>query len=183
MKLVFESKYYLPEEIEILIYYHIIICVVGIILVIYFRKMIFKEIGIFIFALLMVGIYFIIVKITIISPSKYIHNSLESGTYKVVDGIISDLKPMPKNGHVQETFNINGVKFSTLSLENNNKTMFFNMTKYYGSPIQRNGQRVLAYYIESEEEKLCLFFLPRCIEFGDEPVNKIIKLWVSGIKE
>jgi len=54
------------------------------------------------------------------------------------------------------------------------------MTKYYGSPIQKNGQKVKIYYIKLKPEKLCIPLLPRCIEFGDKEVNKIIKMWVDG---
>ncbi len=104
---------------------------------------------------------------------------MKNGTYKIVEGEVSNLKPMPKNGHIREEFSVKNIHFSTISLKDNKYTMFFNMTKYYGSPIQKNGQKVKIYYLESKPEKLCFPLLPRCIEFGDETVNKIIKLWVD----
>jgi len=95
MNLVFESAYYLPNEIDCLIYLHLIIICICIFLIIYFKKKIFKEIEIFIFTLIIAVIYYKFVESTIINPSITIHNSFQNKTYKVVEGEVDNLKPMP----------------------------------------------------------------------------------------
>lgn len=179
MELVYISSYYSYEEIQMIYLVHILVAGVIIFLALYYKEKIleYKEISIF-FIIFAIFYFFIMIERTIIVPSEDINEAFKNKTYKVLEGKIEKLKPMPKAGHVQETFEVNGVKFNmNYGNEPGDNTFFFNLTKYYGSPIQKNGQYVKIYYLEDKPAKICLFFLPKCLEIK-EP-RGIIKLWVQ----
>ncbi|PKL92735.1 MAG: hypothetical protein CVV21_02980 [Candidatus Goldiibacteriota bacterium HGW-Goldbacteria-1] len=69
-------------------------------------------------------------------------NALISGKCKVVEGIITDFKPMPYNGHQQEEITVQGVTFNFSD---------FSMTSSYRNTVShggllKSGVKVRIYY-------------------------------------
>jgi hypothetical protein len=140
MKLVFESTYHTVSGIEDLYLIHIFLLLVILLLGFIFRKKVFEYKGMIIFFVICLFFYYLGLE-SKIKLSQKIDNALKYDKYLVAEGVIENFIPMPLSGHVREIFNVKDIEFTTLSLENNKNTMFFNMTKYYGSPIQKMGRK------------------------------------------
>jgi hypothetical protein len=84
-------------------------------------------------------------------------------SYQVEEGKIYNFKPMPKSGHGQESFEVNGKYFSIGYTGNypKTKTLFYTLTKNRNGPIKKNGQKVKIFYIDILGK------------------NKIIKMWIE----
>jgi hypothetical protein len=69
----------------------------------------------------------------------------ESHEYKVVEGVVADFSPMPYGGHRDETFALNGMKFSYSDFD---KSYYgFNNTQSHGGPIGQNKKVRLSYFV------------------------------------
>ena len=66
-----------------------------------------------------------------------------AGQYSVVEGSVANFHPMPASGHDNETFSVNGVRFSYSDFDG---SPCFNNTASHGGPM-REGLRVrIAYW-------------------------------------
>lgn len=176
MQLVFESTYHLPDKIEFLYNIHIITIIIILILSIIFKNKIYRYKGLIVLFLICSFFYYQGLNSTI-ELSKEIHKSFLDKSYKVLVGEIKNLKPMHPSGHGLETFEVNGISFSTsYGNTSEDNTFFFNLTKAYGSPIRRNGQKVKIFYLPTKVNKLCIPFIPECLKVKDK--RGIIKLWL-----
>jgi energy-coupling factor transporter transmembrane protein EcfT len=112
-----------------------------------------------IWILLTVG-YFTLQKNTELIKLKELFTN---GNYEIVEGTVNNFDPMPYGGHKQETFDVNGIKFSysdygtTVGYRDT-----FRNTRSHGGPIYA-GVYVKIYYIHDEN-------------FND---NFIIGLWIK----
>ena len=70
------------------------------------------------------------------------------GEYQIVEGYVENFDPMPYEGHANETFEINGVKFS---YSDYNIHPGYNNTKSHGGVIKENGQHLKIGYVYLNE--------------------------------
>lgn len=75
-------------------------------------------------------------------------NMIKTGDYLVVEGIVEEFSPMPKGGHANESFYIEGVFFE---YSDYNGGVGYNSTYHYGGVIRENGQRLQIVYCEKED--------------------------------
>ncbi len=68
----------------------------------------------------------------------------KKGEYKTVEGYVENFVPMPYEGHANETFEINGVKFS---YSDYSVQPGYNNTKSHGGVISGNGQHLRIHYV------------------------------------
>jgi len=182
--LVFESSLIMGTE--YFIYINSIIVILGIIFIMIVKKNMYlkdKTSSVRIKSMI-VALFFIIFNSMSIygyvefhNQIEYVKNVINKKKYIVIEGEIKNLKAMPTSGHTTEDFDIGDVHFKISFTGNSpdDKTLFYTMTKYRDGPIQKNGQKVKIYYIEEAQKKLCIPFLPRCLEFNG--TNEIIKMW------
>jgi hypothetical protein len=69
----------------------------------------------------------------------------ESKQYKVVEGIVENFHPMPYSGHSNESFTVNGIKFSYSDFDVS--YYGFNNTQSHGGPISQNKKVRLSYFV------------------------------------
>lgn len=79
--------------------------------------------------------------------------ALEKGTYMEVEGVVTDFSPAPREGHQNESFNVNGVHFEYSDFEID---YGFQQSKSHGGPIDK-GVFVRIHYLD----------------------GRILRLWVS----
>ncbi len=70
------------------------------------------------------------------------------GEYQIVEGYVENFDPMPYSGHADESFEINGVKFS---YSDYNIHTGYNNTKSHGGVIKENGQHLKIGYVYLNE--------------------------------
>ena len=70
------------------------------------------------------------------------------GEYQIVEGYVENFDPMPYEGHTDESFEINGVKFS---YSDYNIHPGYNNTKSHGGVIKENGQHLKIGYVYLNE--------------------------------
>ena len=70
------------------------------------------------------------------------------GEYQIVEGYVENFDPMPYEGHANETFEINGVKFSYSDYDIHPG---YNNTKSHGGVIKENGQHLKIGYVYLNE--------------------------------
>ena len=70
------------------------------------------------------------------------------GEYQIVEGYVENFVPMPYEGHADESFEINGVKFS---YSDYNIHPGYNNTKSHGGVIKENGQHLKIGYVYLNE--------------------------------
>jgi hypothetical protein len=80
-----------------------------------------------------------------LSGDSACRRALEKGDYSVVEGAVSDFKPMPYEGHAEEQFRVNEVHFSYSDYED---SPGFNRTASHGGPI-REGMTVRITYSDT----------------------------------
>lgn len=73
-------------------------------------------------------------------------NAYESGQYEIVEGYVENFKPMPYEGHSNESFEINGVEFSYSDYE---ITSGYHNAKSHGGVIEGNGQYLKIGYVQN----------------------------------
>ena len=66
------------------------------------------------------------------------------GEYQTVEGYVENFVPMPYEGHTNESFEINGIKFS---YSDYNIHPGYNNTKSHGGVIKENGQHLKIGYV------------------------------------
>ena len=66
------------------------------------------------------------------------------GEYQTVEGYVENFDPMPYEGHTDESFEINGIKFS---YSDYNIHPGYNNTKSHGGVIKENGQHLKIGYV------------------------------------
>ena len=94
------------------------------------------------------------------SNYKRLESILANGQYKIVEGQVENFDPMPYGGHKDESFTVNGIKFS---FSDYTVTNAFNNTKSHGGPIDENSY-VKIYYTAGGKN------------------NYILKLWIRDYK-
>lgn len=77
----------------------------------------------------------------------------EAEQYNVIEGIVEDFHPMPYSGHREESFTVNGVKFSYSDFDVS--YYGFNNTESHGGPISP-GRRVRLSYVASDGKNIIL---------------------------
>ena len=70
------------------------------------------------------------------------------GEYQIVEGYVENFDPMPYGGHADESFEINGVKFSYSDYSIHPG---YNNTKSHGGVIKENGQHLKIGYVYLNE--------------------------------
>ncbi len=75
---------------------------------------------------------------------KAIVGAYENGEYEVVEGYVENFDPMPGEGHKDESFEINSVKFS---YSDYTITFGYNNAKSHGGVIEGNGQHLKIGYV------------------------------------
>ena len=73
-------------------------------------------------------------------------NAVRNHRAQVIEGVVTDFKPMPYTGHAMESFAVNGVRFEYSDFV---ITAGFNNTSSHGGPI-REGLPVKIWYSGGE---------------------------------
>jgi|MudIll2142460700_1097286.scaffolds.fasta_scaffold65312_2 hypothetical protein len=94
------------------------------------------------------------------SNYKRLKSTLTNGRYKIVEGPVENFDPMPYSGHKEESFTVNGIKFS---FSDYIVTNAFNNTKSHGGPIDENSYVKIYYTVGGKN-------------------NSILKLWIRDYK-
>ena len=79
-----------------------------------------------------------------VAEYKAVVGAYEKGEYEVVEGYVENFVPMPYEGHSDESFEINSVKFS---YSDYTITFGYNNAKSHGGVIEGNGQHLKIGYI------------------------------------
>ena len=74
--------------------------------------------------------------------------------YEIVEGYVENFDPMPYEGHKDESFEINGVKFS---YSDYNITFGYNNAKSHGGVIEGNGQHLKIGYVINNGENIIVY--------------------------
>lgn len=85
---------------------------------------------------------------------KKIAKQYEVGNYEIVEGFVEDFEPMPYDGHGNESFEINGVKFSYSDYIN---ICGYNNAKSHGGVIEGNGQHLKIGYISYNKMNVIVY--------------------------
>jgi hypothetical protein len=100
--------------------------------------------------LLVIGVWGLFWNYLILPPSWRIYQDheraqeqLRSGDCEIVEGTVERFHPMPRHGHSQESFTVNGVHFSYSDF--NISRPGFNHTESHGGPIH-SGMHVRIHY-------------------------------------
>lgn len=80
----------------------------------------------------------------------FLNKAYKEGRFRVVEGVVTNFKPMPYEGHARESFDIQD---KTFKYSNYNITAGFNDTASHGGPI-REGLNVRASYVGNAIIKL-----------------------------
>ena len=78
----------------------------------------------------------------------------KDGEYQVVDGYVENFDLMPYEGHKDESFEINSVKFS---YSDYNITFGYNNAKSHGGVIKGNGQHLKIGYVVNNGENIIVY--------------------------
>ena len=84
----------------------------------------------------------------------YIINRYKTGDYSIVEGTVENYKPMPVEGHANESFSISGIEFS---YSNISSMAGYSKTKHYGGVITGDGQRLKVGYVEYKGNKYIVY--------------------------
>jgi predicted PurR-regulated permease PerM len=79
-----------------------------------------------------------------------LQNAMQNNLADFVEGTVTNFSPMPYSGHVDESFEVNGHKFSFSDFA---ITAGFNNTKSHGGPIDE-GVHVRIWYIKNKIARL-----------------------------
>lgn len=97
-----------------------------------------------IFGMIMAGFVFSVFLSNDIDLYNTCVKAYKSGNYEIVEGYVENFVPMPKEGHVQESFDVDGVHFE---YSENSVTCAYSQTEPYGGVI-RNGQYLKIGYVD-----------------------------------
>ena len=98
--------------------------------------------------ILFVALLSTVVLIAQLNMYNKIVGAYSRGEYQIVEGYVENFEPMPYEGHADETFEINGVKFS---YSDYNIHPGYNNTKTHGGVIKENGQHLKIGYVYLNE--------------------------------
>jgi hypothetical protein len=87
----------------------------------------------------------------IISDERYFRNPIETKNYSIVEGVTESFSPMPENGHGNESFIVNGIRFE---YSDYNVIKGYHQTSRNKGLITRNGQMVRISYFTIDNENL-----------------------------
>lgn len=85
---------------------------------------------------------------------KNVVGAYKNGDYEIVEGYVQKFIPMPYEGHSDESFEINGVKFaySDYSIQSG-----YNNAKSHGGVIKGNGQHLKIGYVSYNNENIIVY--------------------------
>ena len=98
------------------------------------------------FYLIFASLWTLVALLTTSLDSYRACGALKSGDYEVVEGRVENFTPMPWEGHADESFDVNGVRFSYSDYE---ITAGFNNSASHGGPV-RSGLPVRIAYKDGE---------------------------------
>ncbi len=78
----------------------------------------------------------------------------KAGDYEIVEGYVENFVPMPYEGHSEESFEINGVKFSYSDYQ---ITFGYNNAKSHGGVIAGNGQYLKVGYVVDNDTNIIVY--------------------------
>ena len=110
-----------------------------------------------IFCVCVAGFMFLLSILTVFSTAleyETIVGAYKDGEYQVVEGYVEKFDLMPYEGHKDESFEINSVKFS---YSDYNITFGYNNTKSHGGVIKGNGQHLKIGYIDVNGENIIVY--------------------------
>ena len=90
------------------------------------------------------AIFSIVVLLGQIDMYNKIVRAYEQGNYQIVEGYVENFDPMPYGGHKQESFDINGVSFSS---SDSSVQPGYHNAKSHGGVITGNGQHLKIGYV------------------------------------
>ncbi|MDB4582934.1 hypothetical protein N9164_07270 [Draconibacterium sp.] len=99
-----------------------------------------------------------------VSNEQRLKETIETKSYKVINGQIEDFSHRTESGHVFESFKVQGVMFEYSDYIINEG---FHQTSKNGGPIKKNGQQVRISYITKENENLILKLEIKSNKFTD----------------
>ena len=102
-------------------------------------------------ALLFTLVISIIVGIDQFNLYRTVVGAYESGDYEIVEGYVENFDPMPRQGHKNESFDIDGIHFS---YSDNRVMTGYHNTKVKGGVITGNGQYLKIGYISRGTDDL-----------------------------
>lgn len=85
---------------------------------------------------------------------KNVVGAYKSGDYKIVEGYVENFIPMPYEGHSDESFEINGVKFaySDYAIQSG-----YNNAKSHGGVIEGDGQHLKIGYVFHNNQNIIVY--------------------------
>ena len=105
------------------------------------------------------GFFFIFVFSVIVGIYQYdmyknVVGAYESDDYEIVEGYVENFIPMPYEGHSDESFEINGVKFaySDYAIQSG-----YNNAKSHGGVIEGDGQHLKIGYVSYNNENIIVY--------------------------
>ena len=105
-----------------------------------------------------VGIQVLFLGLIVCGTHLYGYNKLmdsyKSGQYEIVEGYVENFKPMPYEGHSDESFEINGVAFSYSDYE---ITSGYHNAKSHGGVIEGNGQYLKIGYVHNVKGNIIVY--------------------------
>lgn len=111
------------------------------------KKTIYKTIGFF--GLCITLIYILSTSYLLYYKAYIFQEVLKNKKYKITEGKVENFESMPKGGHKDESFSVNGLFFRYSDF---GPTPAFNNTQIHGGPI-KEGLFVRIYYVIFQEER------------------------------
>ena len=95
-----------------------------------------------------------IVSLSQIDMYKNVVGAYKTGDYEIIEGYVQNFIPMPYEGHSDESFEINGVKFaySNYSIQSG-----YNNAKSHGGVIKGDGQHLKIGYVSYNNENIIVY--------------------------
>ena len=94
----------------------------------------------------------VLVAFSTVAEYKAVVGAYENGEYEIVEGYVENFDPMPGECQKDESFEINGVKFSYSDYR---ITFGYNNAKSHGGVIDGNGQHLkIGYVVDNGENKI-----------------------------
>jgi len=95
------------------------------------------------------GAFVILLSLIVLIGQLYMYNktvgAYNRGDYEIIEGYVENFDPMPYEGHANESFEINGVKFEYSDYD---VIQGYNNTKSHGGVITHNGQHLKIGYVK-----------------------------------
>lgn len=85
---------------------------------------------------------------------KNVVGAYKTGDYEIVEGYVQNFIPMPYEGHSDESFEINGVKFTYSDYSTQSG---YNNAKSHGGVIKGDGQHLKIGYVYYNNENIIVY--------------------------